>query len=69
MKRNGSGELAAAHHILSGKFSTAIQQVNYPMHKGLPNPAHGKFFFVGSIPAAYAASLVHWPDDDYVLWP
>jgi len=52
MKRNGSGELATAHYILSGKFSTAIQQVNYPIHKGQPNPAHGKFFFVGSIPAA-----------------
>lgn len=32
------------------KFATAIQQVNYPMHKGQPNPMHGKFFVVGSIP-------------------
>ena len=52
MKRNGSGELVAAHHILRGNFSTAIQQVNYPIHKGQPNPKHGMFFFVGSIPAA-----------------
>lgn len=33
------------------QFSTAIQKVNNPFHKGLPNPAHGKFFIVGSIPA------------------
>ena len=32
-------------------YSTAIQRVNYPIHKGAPNPAHGKYFFVGSIPA------------------
>jgi hypothetical protein len=33
------------------RYSTAIQQINYPMHQGRQNPAHGKFFFVGSIPA------------------
>lgn len=38
--------------INAGRFSTAIQQINYPMHQGRPNPSHGKFFFVGSIPAA-----------------
>jgi hypothetical protein len=36
--------------MLSGKFPTCIQQVNYPMHKGVPNPKHGMFYFVGSIP-------------------
>ena len=33
------------------KYSTAIQQINFPFYKGLPNPVHGKFYFVGSIPA------------------
>ena len=33
------------------KYSTAIQQVNFPIYKGKPNPVHGKFYFVGSIPA------------------
>lgn len=32
-------------------YSTAVMQINYPIHNGRPNPAHGKFFFVGSIPA------------------
>lgn len=35
-----------------GAFSSAVQRINYPMHKGAPNPAHGKFFIVGSIPLA-----------------
>jgi hypothetical protein len=34
------------------KYSTAIQQINYPIHQGKPNPAHGKFFIVGSVPVA-----------------
>lgn len=34
------------------RYSTAVQQINHPVHKGHPNPAHGMFFFVGSIPAA-----------------
>ena len=38
--------------MLGSKFPTCIQQVNYPIHKGQPNPKHGMFFFVGSIPAA-----------------
>ena len=33
------------------KMSTAVQQINYPMHRGAPNPSHGKFFIVGSVPA------------------
>ena len=45
-------ELANAMRSLSGNFSTAIQRINYPMHKGAPNPAHGKYFFVGSVPAS-----------------
>lgn len=45
-------ELALAGSLLSSKFPTAIQQVNYPYHKGKPNPFHGKFYFVGSIPAS-----------------
>jgi hypothetical protein len=45
-------ELQNAMRMLSAKFPTVIMQVNYPIHKGKPNPAHGLFFFVGSIPAA-----------------
>ena len=33
------------------RYSTAVQRINYPMHQGKPNPAHGKFIFVGSIPS------------------
>lgn len=33
------------------RYSTAVQQINYPVHDGRPNPCHGLFFFVGSIPA------------------
>jgi hypothetical protein len=44
-------EMAQAMRMLQGGFSTALRQINYPMHKGQPNPAHGKFHFVGTIPA------------------
>jgi hypothetical protein len=37
-------------HILRGNFSTCVQRIDYPIHRGAPNPAHGKFYFVGSIP-------------------
>ena len=43
-------EMQTAMRLLHGKFPTCIQQINYPIHKGQPNPAHGKFIFVGSIP-------------------
>ena len=33
-------------------FSTAIMQINHPTHRGRPNPSHGKFFFVGSVPSS-----------------
>lgn len=33
------------------KFPTCVQRINYPIHKGQPNPAHGKYVLVGSIPA------------------
>lgn len=35
-------------------MSTAILRVNYPVHHGRPNPAHGKFFAVGSVPPSCA---------------
>ena len=43
-------EMVNALRMLAGNFSTAIQRVNYPMHKGKPNPFHGTYHFVGSIP-------------------
>ena len=43
-------ETQSALRMLAGEFPTCVQQVNYPIHKGKPNPAHGKFFLVGSIP-------------------
>jgi hypothetical protein len=33
------------------RYSTAILKINHPIHNGQPNPVHGKFRFVGSIPA------------------
>ena len=33
------------------RYPTAIQRINFPIYKGKPNPVHGKFFFVGAIPA------------------
>lgn len=33
-----------------GDLPTCVQRVNYPVHKGQPNPHHGTFYFVGSIP-------------------
>lgn len=45
-------ELATVMRMTGGKLPTAIQQINYPVHQGKPNPAHGKFYFVGNIPAA-----------------
>ena len=34
------------------RFSSAIQQINHPVHNGAANPAHGMFMIVGSIPEA-----------------
>lgn len=44
------GELS--NLLRTQSFPTCVQQIDYPIHRGKPNPAHGKFFFVGSIPAA-----------------
>lgn len=44
--------LAAAITPGAQRFSSAVQQINFPVYRGQPNPAHGKFFIVGSIPAA-----------------
>jgi len=38
--------------LFTGRYSTAIQQINHPIHEGAKNPYHGHFFIVGSIPAA-----------------
>lgn len=44
------------------KFSSAVQKINYPFHKGQPNPSHGKFIIVGSIPAnCYEADYNNGP--------
>lgn len=42
--------VAAINSAKPYRFSSAVQQVNYPVHNKQPNPAHGKFFIVGSIP-------------------
>lgn len=44
--------LAAAIAPGAPRFSSAVQQINHPIHQGRPNPAHGMFFIVGSIPEA-----------------
>ena len=33
------------------RYSTAIQQINFPVWQGKQNPFHGMFYFVGSIPS------------------
>ena len=33
-------------------YSSGVQKINHPVHKGERNPSHGKFFIVGSIPLA-----------------
>ena len=45
-------EMQTAMRFVQGTFPTCIQQVNYPLHKGRPNPKHGLFYFVGRIPLA-----------------
>jgi len=45
-------EMQGAMRLLRGGFPAAIQQIDYPIHKGAPNPAHGKYYFVGRIPGA-----------------
>ena len=32
-------------------YATAVMRINYPTHKGQPNPKHGWHFLVGTIPA------------------
>ena len=38
-------ELQTAMTMLSAKYPTVILRVNYPIHKGQPNPKHGMFHF------------------------
>jgi hypothetical protein len=38
--------------LIFGRLPTSIQQIDYPVHQGRPNPSHGKFHLVGSIPVA-----------------
>ncbi len=44
---------------LFGKLSTAIQQIDYPVSCGKPNPFHGHFFLVGSVPVTLHKQT--WP--------
>ena len=44
-------ELQSALAMFNGDLPTCVQRINHPMHQGKPNPKHGKFFFVGTIPA------------------
>ena len=46
---------SAMRMVNGGRFSTAIQRVDYPIQKGAPNPKHGMYFFVGSVPSACMA--------------
>jgi len=40
--------------LTTGNFPTCIRRIDYPIHKGQPNPSHGKYHFVGSVPVIYA---------------
>ena len=51
------GEMSAFLSRPRGAYPACVQRINYPVHQGKPNPVHGKFYFVGSIPeACYDAS-------------
>jgi hypothetical protein len=43
-------EMGQALALIGAKMPTIIRQIDYPIHKCKPNPAHGKFHFLGSIP-------------------
>ena len=46
-------ELQGAMRLLSSPFPSCVSgPINFPIFKGQPNPAHGKFFVVGSVPMA-----------------
>ena len=50
MTRSKPSELGS---FFATKFPTCIQgPINHPFHQGQPNPAHGKFYFAGSIPGS-----------------
>ncbi len=42
------------HTSIFGRLPTVIRRIDYPMHKGQPNPSHGKYHFVGSVPVAFS---------------
>lgn len=43
-------EFSQLGQLLSAELPTVVSQVNYPIHKGQPNPKHGKFYLSGRIP-------------------
>ena len=46
-------EMQSALQLLSAEMPTCVQgPINFPIYKGLPNPSHGKYYFVGRIPGA-----------------
>ena len=47
-------EFSTAMRLTTGNFPTCIRRIDYPIHKGQPNPSHGKYHFVGSVPVIYA---------------
>lgn len=60
-----------ALRIISGGLPTCIQKINFPVYRGKPNPEHGKYYFVGSIPAAcYDAekkSSIHYNTEEEAI--
>lgn len=45
-------EMMHALRLLRSEFPSAILRIDYPIHKGAPNPSHGKYHVVGRVPAA-----------------
>jgi hypothetical protein len=48
-------EILQAMRLFNSQFPTCVQRINYPVHQGKPNPAHGKYFFVGAVPVSCMA--------------
>ena len=57
-------EVASVMRML-GRMPTAISRVDYPIHKGKPNPIHGKYHLVGSVPAS--CSKVYYDTEDEAI--
>jgi hypothetical protein len=53
MRRKQYSVMGGALALLQAPLPTCVQgPINYPVHRGQPNPRHGWYYLAGSIPAA-----------------